>query len=126
MRSSIRLDALQLFRWKLLEAIRERSFEIEMIGRHRLDIDDSQETHVLRALPVMAINKSSFICLFYNYLINLLKDMSNLLLQDIPKHLFIQTKIPVNRYIPESGDLPLLYIGIAFSNRQRYMLGCFA
>jgi hypothetical protein len=45
------LDALRLFRGKSLEEIREISFEIRMLGRHGLDINDPQETHVLRALP---------------------------------------------------------------------------
>jgi len=120
------LDALRLFRGMSLPEIQEITFEIGMLGKYGLDINDPQETHVLRALPGRAINNSAFICLFYNYLINLLKDLSNLLLQDIPKHLIIQAKIPVNRYIPEPGNLPPLDNGIAFSNRRRYMLGCLA
>jgi hypothetical protein len=45
------LDALRLFRGKSPEEIRVISFEIGMLGRHGLDINDPKETHVLRALP---------------------------------------------------------------------------
>ena len=45
------LDALRLFRGKALEEIQGISFEIRMLGGHGLDIDDPQESHVLRALP---------------------------------------------------------------------------
>gem|GEM_PF-3097942 len=44
------LDALRLSRGKALEEIREIAFEIGMIGRHGQDINDPQETNVLRAM----------------------------------------------------------------------------
>ena len=49
------LDALRLFRGKSPEEIREISFDIGMLGRHGLDINDPQETHVLRVLPGMGV-----------------------------------------------------------------------
>lgn len=61
-----------------------------MQEQYGLDINDPRETRRSAGCsPGMAINNSAFICLFYDYLINLLKDLSNLLLQDIPKHQFL-------------------------------------
>ena len=45
------LDAMRLFRGKSLQEIQEITFEIGMLGKYGLDINDPQETHVLRALP---------------------------------------------------------------------------
>jgi len=45
------LDALRLFRGKSLPEIQEIAFEIGILGKHGLDINDPQESHVLRALP---------------------------------------------------------------------------
>jgi hypothetical protein len=44
------LDALRLFRGMSLQEIQEITFEIGMLGKYGLDINDSQESHVLRAL----------------------------------------------------------------------------
>ena len=41
------LDALRLFRDKSLQEIQEITFEIGMLGKYWLDINDSQESHVL-------------------------------------------------------------------------------
>jgi tetratricopeptide (TPR) repeat protein len=45
------LDAMRLFRGRSLQEIQEITFEIGMLGKYGLDINDPQETHVLRALP---------------------------------------------------------------------------
>jgi hypothetical protein len=45
------LDALRLFRGMSLEEIREIAFEIGMLRQFELDINDTKESHVLRALP---------------------------------------------------------------------------
>ena len=45
------LDAMRLFRGKLLQEIQEITFEIRMLRQHGLDINDPQETRVRRALP---------------------------------------------------------------------------
>ena len=42
---------MRLFRWKLLQEIQEITFEIGILGKYGLDINDPQESHVLRALP---------------------------------------------------------------------------
>jgi hypothetical protein len=39
------------FRWKTLQEIQEITFEIGMLGKYGLDINDPQESHVLRAPP---------------------------------------------------------------------------
>ena len=59
------LDALRLFRGKSLEEIREISFEIGMLGRHGLDINDPQETHVLRVLPGRVFSALELVCIMY-------------------------------------------------------------
>jgi len=41
------------------------SFEIGMIGRHRLDIDDPQESYVLRAMPGRVFSALELICIMY-------------------------------------------------------------
>ncbi len=43
--------AMRLLSGKPLEEVRVIAFEIGMLGQHGLDINDLQETHVLRALP---------------------------------------------------------------------------
>ncbi len=45
------LDAMRLFRGKSLQEIQEITFEIGMLSKYGLDINDPQESHVLRALP---------------------------------------------------------------------------
>ena len=65
MRSSIRLDALRLFRGKSLEEIREISFEIGMLGRRGLDNNDPQESYVLRALPGKVFSALELVCIMY-------------------------------------------------------------
>jgi hypothetical protein len=45
------LDAMRLFRGLSLQETKELTFEIGMLGKYWLDINDLQETHVLRALP---------------------------------------------------------------------------
>jgi len=45
------LDAMRLFRSKSLVEIREIAFEIGIAGKYGQDINDSQETHILRAQP---------------------------------------------------------------------------
>jgi len=45
------LDAMWLLSGKSLVEIREIAFEISIPGKYGQDINDSQETHILRALP---------------------------------------------------------------------------
>jgi hypothetical protein len=45
------LDAVRLFRGKSLQEIQEITFEIGILGKYGLDINDPQETYVLRELP---------------------------------------------------------------------------
>jgi hypothetical protein len=45
------LDAMRLFRGKSLQEIKKIAFVIGMLGKYGLDINNSQESHVLRALP---------------------------------------------------------------------------
>ena len=45
------LAAMRLFRGKSLQEVQEITFEIGMLGQCGLDINDPQESHVLRALP---------------------------------------------------------------------------
>jgi hypothetical protein len=52
------LDAMRLFRGRSLQEIQEITFEIGMHGKYGLDINDPQESHVLRALPTLPV------CLF--------------------------------------------------------------
>jgi tetratricopeptide (TPR) repeat protein len=59
------LDAMRLFRSRPLEEVREISFEIGMLGRHGLDINDPKETHVLRALPGRAFSALELLCIMY-------------------------------------------------------------
>jgi len=59
------LDAMRLFRGKSPEEIREISFEIGMLGRHGLDINDPKETHVLRALPGRVFSALELVCIMY-------------------------------------------------------------
>ena len=44
------LDAMRLFRGKSLPEIQEITFEIGMLVKYGLDINDPQESHVLRTL----------------------------------------------------------------------------
>jgi hypothetical protein len=59
------LDALRLFRGKSREEIQEITFEIGMLGRHGLDINDPKETHVLRALPGRSFSALELVCIMY-------------------------------------------------------------
>jgi tetratricopeptide (TPR) repeat protein len=59
------LDAMRLFRRKSLEEIQEITFEIGMLGQHGLDINDPQETHVLRALPGRTFSALELVCIMY-------------------------------------------------------------
>ena len=59
------LDALRLFRGKSLQEIQEITFEIGMLGKYGLNINDPQETHVLRALPGRVFSTLQLICIMY-------------------------------------------------------------
>jgi hypothetical protein len=59
------LDALRLFRGKSLQEIQEITFEIGMLGQYGLDINDPQESHVLRALPGRVFSALQLICIMY-------------------------------------------------------------
>ncbi len=59
------LDALRLFRGKSLDEVREIAFEIGMLGKHGLDINDPKETHVLRALPRRTFSALELVCIMY-------------------------------------------------------------
>jgi len=59
------LDALRLFRGKSLQEIQEITFEIGMLGKYGLDINDPQESHVLRALPGRVFSAMQLICIMY-------------------------------------------------------------
>ena len=59
------LDAMRLFRGKSLQEIQEITFEIGMLGKYGLDINDPQETHVLRALPGRVFSTLQLICIMY-------------------------------------------------------------
>ena len=101
------LDALRLFRGKSLEEIREITFEIGMLGRHGLDINDPQETHVLRALPGRVFSALELVCIMYAGfkriepgmdLLRLLFMVSShylqILLKSQPEHSLIRSKLP--------------------------------
>ena len=59
------LDAMRLFRGKSLQEIQEITFEIGMLDKYGLDINDPQETHVLRALPGKVFSALQLICIMY-------------------------------------------------------------
>jgi hypothetical protein len=59
------LDAMRLFRGKSLQEIQEITFEIGILGKYGLDINDPQETHVLRALPGRTFSALQLICIMY-------------------------------------------------------------
>ena len=59
------LDALRPFRRKSLQEIQEITFEIGMLGKYGLDINDPQETHILRALPGRGFSALQLICIMY-------------------------------------------------------------
>jgi len=61
------LDALRLFRdrGKSLQEIQEITFEISMLGKYGLDINDPRETHVLRELPGRTFSALQLICIMY-------------------------------------------------------------
>ncbi len=59
------LGALHLFRGKSLDEVREIAFEIGMLGQHGLNINDPQETHVLRALPGRTFSALELVCIMY-------------------------------------------------------------
>ena len=59
------MDAMRLFREKSLQEIQEIAFEIGMLGQYGLDINDSQESNVLRALPGRTFSALQLICIMY-------------------------------------------------------------
>jgi len=59
------LDALRLFRGMSLQEIQEITFEIGMLGKYGLDINDPQESHVLRALPGRVFSALELVCIMY-------------------------------------------------------------
>ena len=59
------LDALRLFRGKSVQEIQEITFEIGILGKYGLDINDPQESHVLRALPGRVFSALQLICIMY-------------------------------------------------------------
>lgn len=59
------VDAMRLFRGKSLPEIQEISFEIGMLGKYGLDINDPQETHVLRALSGRIFSALELLCIMY-------------------------------------------------------------
>ncbi len=58
------LDALRIFKGKSLEEIKDISFEIGMLGRHGLDINDHSARHILRSLPG-AFTALQLVCIMY-------------------------------------------------------------
>ena len=50
---------------KSLQEIQEIAFEIDMLGKYGLDINDPQESHVLRALPGRVFSALQLICIMY-------------------------------------------------------------
>ena len=59
------LDAMRLFRGKSRQEIQEITFEIGMLGKYGLDINDPQESHVLRALPGRTFSALQLVCIMY-------------------------------------------------------------
>jgi len=59
------LDAMRLFRGRSLQEIQEITFEICMRGKYGLDINDPQESHVLRALWGRVFSALQLICIMY-------------------------------------------------------------
>ncbi|MDD2755343.1 MAG: tetratricopeptide repeat protein [Methanothrix sp.] len=59
------LGALRLFRGKSLDEVREIAFEIGMLGQNGLDINDPNETHVLRSLPGRVFSALELVCIMY-------------------------------------------------------------
>jgi hypothetical protein len=57
--------ARRLFRGRSLVEIQEIAFEICIPGRYGLDINDPQETHVLRALPGRTFSALRLMCIMY-------------------------------------------------------------
>jgi hypothetical protein len=56
---------MRLFRGKSLQEIQEITFEIGMQGKYGLDINDPQESHVLRTLPGRTFSALQLICIMY-------------------------------------------------------------
>jgi len=50
---------------KSLQEIKEIAIEIGMLGKYGLDINDPQETYVLRALPGRTFSALQLICIMY-------------------------------------------------------------
>ena len=50
---------------KSLEEVREITFEIGMLGQYGLDINDPEETHVLRSLPGRTFSALELVCIMY-------------------------------------------------------------
>jgi hypothetical protein len=48
-----------------IQEIQEIALEIGMLGKYGLDINDPQETHVLRALPGRTFLARELVCFYY-------------------------------------------------------------
>lgn len=59
------LDAMKMFKSKSLEEIKEITFEIGMLGRYGLDINDASEQHVLQSLPGRAFSALQLVYIMY-------------------------------------------------------------
>jgi len=59
------LDALRLFLGKSLHEIHEITLEIGMLGKYGLNVNDPQESHVLRVPPRRAFSALQLICITY-------------------------------------------------------------
>ena len=58
-------NSLAIWPGGMLEEVREITFEIGMLGQYGLDINDPQETHVLRALPGRTFSALELLCIMY-------------------------------------------------------------
>jgi len=56
--------ARRLFRGKSLQEFQEITFEIGMLGKYGLNINDPQETYVLRALPGRTFSAQELLCIY--------------------------------------------------------------
>jgi hypothetical protein len=59
------LDAMRLFRGMSLQEIQEVTFEIGMLGKYGLDINDPKSSHVLRSLPGRFFLALQLVCIMY-------------------------------------------------------------
>lgn len=58
------LDAMKIFKDKSFQEIQEITFEIGMLGRFGLDINDHSTQHVLRSLPGV-FTSLNLVCIMY-------------------------------------------------------------